>query len=120
VGTARTSFECPPAGLVGPLGVTLSPLRTQEVVSTSATGIFCTNLPPPVPTQPVAGAFGVGTARRIAERGTPPGDLRDRQPHDGTVSATFCIPATGNGLVDNQANLPGPGAVSIRGDFQLR
>jgi hypothetical protein len=29
----------------------------------------------------------------------------------------FCIAATGNGLVDASADLPGPGAISLPGSF---
>jgi hypothetical protein len=36
-----------------------------------------------------------------------------------TVGSTFCIPMTGNGLVDASAALPGPGAVSLPGTFTV-
>ena len=47
--------------------------------------------------------------------------LTDNLPHAVTISAVFCIPATGSALVDGGtgADLPGPGAVSIRGTLQL-
>jgi hypothetical protein len=32
-----------------------------------------------------------------------------------TVASVFCIPITGNGLIDVVADLPGPGAVSVPG-----
>jgi hypothetical protein len=31
----------------------------------------------------------------------------------------FCIPATGNGVVNGAPDLPGPGAVSLPGTFLL-
>ena len=34
-----------------------------------------------------------------------------------TLASVFCIAATGNGLVDASADLPGPGAVSLPGAF---
>jgi hypothetical protein len=127
VGTQATSFDCPPLPpqLIGPLGVTLAPLVTDDVQGTTllprdTTGRFCPKINETGPLQPNPGAFGFGTVRRITQFGKPAGDLRDRQPHDTTVSATFCVPPTGNGLVDGQANIPGPGAVSLRGNAQLR
>jgi hypothetical protein len=38
-------------------------------------------------------------------------------PATGTLASTFCIAATGNGIVDGAADLPGPGAVSLPGTF---
>jgi hypothetical protein len=38
-------------------------------------------------------------------------------PASGTLASVFCIAATGNGLVDATADLPGPGAVSLPGQF---
>ena len=45
----------------------------------------------------------------------------DHAAHPVTIAATFCIPATGNAIIDGgtAADLPGPGAVSIRGTFRL-
>ena len=49
------------------------------------------------------------------------GNLTDNAAHAVTIAAVFCIPSTGNALVDGGtgADLPGPGAVSIRGTFQI-
>jgi hypothetical protein len=38
-------------------------------------------------------------------------------PASGTLASVFCITATGNGLVNFAADLPGPGAVSLPGTF---
>ena len=36
-----------------------------------------------------------------------------------TLAGTFCIPSSGNPLVDNIENLPGPGAVSVPGSVSV-
>jgi len=84
-------------------------------MASDATGNFC-------PSQRTAGAFGKTTSRRIEEAGQAAGSLIDNAPHAATVSAVFCIPATGNALIDGGtgADLPGPGAVSIRGTVQTQ
>ena len=40
-------------------------------------------------------------------------------PVSGTLASVFCIPATGNGLIDGAADLPGPGATSLPGTLEL-
>ena len=35
----------------------------------------------------------------------------------GALASTFCIPATGNALIDPVAGLPGPGALSVAGSI---
>ncbi len=40
-------------------------------------------------------------------------------PFATTLAGTFCIPATGNGVVDGLSDLPGPGAVSVPGTTSL-
>jgi hypothetical protein len=120
VGTKKTTLDCPPADSVfqAALSVTLGPLTTGQSVLTAdpATGKFCG------PSQRTMGAFGKPTARRIEENGTPAGNLMDGMPHPVTIAAVFCIPPTNNALIDGSlgADLPGPGAVSIRGTFQTQ
>jgi len=36
-------------------------------------------------------------------------------PFESTVVATFCVPSTGNPLIDIGGDLPAPGAMSVRG-----
>jgi hypothetical protein len=36
-----------------------------------------------------------------------------------TIGATFCIPPTGNGLIDSMGGFPTVGAVSVNGQFDL-
>jgi hypothetical protein len=108
VGSGNTTVECPPRAFdyVGRLTVALSPLTTATTRLASATGAFC-------PGQRTPGAFG-GPAGAIREAGAP---LLHKLPNvfATTVASVFCIPITGNGLIDVVADLPGPGAVSVPG-----
>src|SRR5262249_23677810 len=78
---------------------------------TAGTGIFCTP-------QANAGCFGSVTCDYISETGSPAGMLTPGT-HAAKTSAIFCVPGTGNGLVDPGASLPGPGANSTPQSFQL-
>jgi hypothetical protein len=131
VGTKLTTLDCPPKDniFIAPLNVTLAPLGTSTTTLTAAangkfcptaTAATCTAATDPLHCQRTAGCFGRAGCRRIQENGIPAGSLTDNQPHPVTIAATFCIPATGNSLIDGGtgADLPGPGAVSIRGTFQ--
>jgi hypothetical protein len=97
---------------VGPINVDLSPLTTGTASDTDAGGLFC-------PGQGAAqvGCFGSPDCRTISENGTPAGPITTGVPASATLASVFCIAATGNGLVDASANLPGPGAVSLPGTF---
>ena len=81
-------------------------LVTAKHVLTDANGNFC-------PGQLTPGAFG-GSARTIRESGSP---LLTEIPNlfATTLAGTFCVPATGNTLIDGLVDLPGPGAVSVPG-----
>jgi hypothetical protein len=103
--------QCCDGSHVGPLSVNLSPLTTGAASATNASGIFC-------PSQPNAGCFGSGACRTINENGSPGGTLLTNVPASATLASVFCIPASGNGLVDASANLPGPGAVALPGTFE--
>ena len=67
--------------------------------------------------QATGGAFTMrAIARTITETGSPAGTLRTGCPSvPSTLVSVFCIPPTFNLLVDAASNLPGPGAVSLRG-----
>ncbi len=100
---------------VGPINVNLSPLTTGIATMTNATGAFC-------PGQTNAsghlfGCFGSAACRTITENGSPAGLLTNGSPAAATLASVFCIAATGNGLVDASADLPGPGAVSLPGTY---
>jgi hypothetical protein len=62
-----------------------------------------------------AGALGKTAARTVMESGFPAGNITDRLPHDSALGSAFCIPATGNQLIDPVAGLPGPGALTVTG-----
>ena len=109
-----TTVDCLPrlGNFQAPLPVTLSPLTTGTAELTDAGGSFC-------PSQTTPGAFGKGTAQRIAETGMPGGDLTDHQGHHSVLSSVFCVPATGNPAVDGVADIPGPGAIGLNGTAKL-
>jgi len=115
VGSLGTTLDCPPdaAKYIGSLPVNISPLTTGTATMTAADGNFC-------PGQMSAGAFGEGTAKRIAESGMPAGNLGDHAAHPSKLAAVFCIPTTGNAGVDGAADLPGPGAIGLNGDAKAQ
>ncbi len=98
---------------VGVILVDLSPLTTgTSTLASNGAGQFC---PGQLATHP--GCFGQPTCRSISETGSPTGPVFTGVPGGGTLASVFCIAATGNGLVDASADLPGPGAVSLPGRF---
>jgi len=115
--TSGVSHDCAPAGtFVGRIAVDLTPLTTGSTMLESTDGNFC-------PGQVQAGiglygGFGLLETRKIIETGSPAGDITGG-PAEATLASTFCIPATGNVLIDGSADLPGPGATSLIGDLQL-
>ena len=114
--TLKTTLDCPPPPylFLAPLSVSLSPL-TSTVVSTSSnsTGIFC-------PSQTAGGAFGVDSVRKIIQNGVAAAGGLDGTDKDATLASVFCIPITGNNLIDGAANLPGPGSTALAGTIGLR
>jgi hypothetical protein len=73
--------------------------------------------------QKTAGAFGTNlspgaVARTIQENGTPSGCVAGGGPLPETLVSVFCIPPTFNPAVDSAADLPGPGAVALKGVVQ--
>jgi hypothetical protein len=81
--------------------------------SPSPNGLFC-------PFQGTPGAFTVPSARAIAMQGAPAAGGLDTTAKDAVLTSSFCIPVTGNVLIDGAANLPGPGATSLGGTLQLQ
>ena len=65
------------------------------------------------------GAFGHSGAVRINMWGALAGNISDRGPHAATLSGPFCVPPTFY-MADLESCLPGPGAVSLMGELQLR
>jgi hypothetical protein len=129
--TGDTSDCAPPPGSALPTyPLDLTAVTTGTASASSSSGFFC-------PGQPNSGAFGCnGTGSLnalcpggntaplidyIAEVGVPAGPLT-AGPHAVTLAATFCVPPVGGALgflINGAANLPGPGAVSIPGTFNL-
>ncbi len=116
--TLGTSHDCPPPlekTPLAPFGVDLSPLLTASVTATDAGGDFCGA----TTGQRNVGAFGQPTATCVTVAGQTAGDLRDGSLHDAIQASVFCIPNSGDALVDAVADLPGPGAVTLTGPLQL-
>jgi hypothetical protein len=65
------------------------------------------------------GAFRDGVASALSAAGSPAGPLADFGPHAATLVTVFCIPPVYNGIIDGQADLPGPGALTFSGTVQL-
>jgi hypothetical protein len=113
-----SSHDCPPPPEktpLAPFGVDLSPLATSSVIRTAADGNFCGA----TTGQRNVGAFGQATAHFITEMGSPAGDLRDGALHHAVQSSIFCIPNSGDPLVDAVADLPGTGAITLSGETRL-
>jgi hypothetical protein len=80
----------------------------------------CTASPFTLCQQRSPGAFHLGMARYVNASGRPSDAcLTDGAPHATTLGAAFCVPPSGNPLVDGALDLPGPGAVSLPGTAQL-
>jgi len=108
VGSRNTTIECPPelSGFLGRLTIALAGLTTGTATASDPAGNFC-------PGQAHPGAFG-GEAGTIRETGSPAArDLSN--PFESTIAGTFCVPSTGNPVIDGGGDLPGPGAMSVRG-----
>ena len=60
-------------------------------------------------------------ARTVEATGKGAGPGGDRLKHDATLVSVFCIPPAYDPTltVDNNGDLPGPGAVSLPGQAQL-
>jgi hypothetical protein len=123
-GGADATHPCTPGGgqcidgsHVGTINVNLSPLTTGTAVKTDPNGNFCpgqSNL-----NGHKFGCFGSGSCVTITENGSPAGPITNGTPSGVTLASVFCIGATGNGLVDASADLPGPGAVSLPGKYTV-
>jgi hypothetical protein len=120
VGSEQTTLDCLPnlSTFVGPIPVSLSDTTTGiSQRAADGNGFFCAAVDPSG--AGVAGAFGNFQARFIEEVGSPAGPLLDTNPHPSVLASTFCIPASGNPVVDGAGGLPGPGATSLPGTVQL-
>jgi hypothetical protein len=108
--------DCPPAGhlFLAAIDTHVSPLTTADVTAFSDDqGFFCA-------AQFSQGAFGQEPVRSIVENGSPAAGGFDATARDAVLASVFCIPATGDRLIDAASNLPGPAAVSLGGSIRLR
>src|SRR5262249_51824090 len=101
---------CIDGTFIGTIPVDLSPLTTGTSNKMAGNGIFC-------PGQASTGCFGSAACVDITENGDPAGSITVGVPATATLASVFCIPATGNQLIDGTAALAGPGAVSLPGTF---
>lgn len=104
-----TSLDCPPTDgtYIATLPINLSPLTTGEALLTATDGLFC-------PGQINPGAFSLPDARAIRQQGS-----LDLGTMESTLVSIFCIPSTGSASLDNLADLPGPGTLSLPGVTML-
>ena len=114
VNSSLTTLDCPPSDgtFLATLPVNLTPLTTGHNIVTAADGNFC-------PSQKTAGAFKFPATEAIQQTGSPSGDLSDDLPHPSVLVSNFCIPPTNNLALDNTADLPGPGSLSLPGNAQF-
>jgi hypothetical protein len=105
------SYDCVPGGsTLPPFGVDLTPAVTQNLaVDTGGTGDFCGASTG----QATPGCFAQGSCDYIEASGLPAGAIVPNVGHTIRLASIFCIPKTGNLLVDGAANLPGPGEVTL-------
>jgi hypothetical protein len=116
------SSDCQPGGAdgssdLGSISVDLSPVVTSTASDSDANGLFC---PGQSTLNNNNGCFGSTACRSFSENGTPAGALVTDVAAPVALASAFCIPATGNPLIDGAASLPGPGAASLSGTLTLR
>src|SRR6185369_6542909 len=95
------SADCLPGGTdgssdLGSISVDLTPLVTSTASDSDAAGLFC-------PGQTLGGnegCFGSTACRAFSQNGTPAGPLVLDQVQPIALASAFCIPATGNVLID--------------------
>lgn len=65
------------------------------------------------------GCFGMPSCRAVATSGAPAGPVFGDATTPTALAAAFCLPSTGNGIVDGAASLPGPAALALHGTWRL-
>lgn len=130
INTDGDTYNCLPSGVaLTPFPVNLTPILTGTASDTDPSGTFCPGQDASPPG--LNGCFGcdgvadggpcpgdVGMCDYFEVRGTDAG-LMSSGTHAARLASAFCIPATGNGLIDGAADLPGPGATTLPGTLQL-
>jgi hypothetical protein len=113
-----TSHDCPVTFVThSPFNVDMTPLTTGTSTRASGAGVFCAG--PPV--QRTAGCLGSGpgSCNYIEERGSPAGNLTVGPALPMTLASVFCFPKTNSVWVNSVLDLPGPGAVTLKGTANL-
>jgi len=113
VGSLGTSQDCPPAvtTFLGTLTVVVPQLTTgTSTLTADSGGVFC-------PGQTAPGALGFTDARLLTETGIPLGGGGSLL--STGLAATFCVPPSGNVVLDIAAQLPAPGGFSAAGTIDL-
>jgi hypothetical protein len=111
-----TSHDCPTTVLtLAPFNVDLTPLTTGTATLSSGTGVFC----PGPPVQRTAGCFGNPTCEYVEANGSPGAGGNTGAPVAATLASSFCIAKSSAFLINTVADLPGPGAVTLKGTANL-
>jgi hypothetical protein len=119
VGEAGSTHDCPPFAwqYLGQIDPTPGVLTTEGSMlptdgSVAADGVLC-------PGQVVPGAFSDRDVCRIIAYGDVALGGFSGTPASITLGSAFCVPKTGNILLDGATSLPGPGLISLPGDVTL-
>jgi hypothetical protein len=115
------SKDCIPGGGdgssdLGSIPVNLTPLVTGTASDSDPAGLFC----PGQSGGGNEGCFGSTACRSFSQTGMPAGPIVEDVAQPVALASAFCIPATGNILIDGGASLPGPGAASLAGTVTMR
>lgn len=112
------SKDCLPGGAdgstdLGFINANLSPVTTGTASISNPSGLFC-------PGQTTPGCFGDTTCRSVTMTGSAPASpiTSALTPQPATLVSTFCVPGTGNALLDGPAGLPGPAVISLPGQVR--
>jgi hypothetical protein len=112
--SAGGSADCLPGPEAIDLGTITATLPVTTGIASGAdpTGIFCAG-------QANAGCFSSPACREIVFTGSAPNAaLAAIAPQPATLVSLFCIPPSGNPLIDGVAGLPGPAAISLTGTIR--
>jgi hypothetical protein len=111
------THDCPSDGSnAGAVLVNLSPVTTTAQTESSQTRIFC---PAEGQNSDDLGCFQNGLqCRRIQVAGAPAGTIPLNTPTAIKLASIFCVSQTTNATVNFSADLPGPGATVIVGNFK--
>ncbi len=112
------SIQCIDGQHLALTSINLSPLTTAASYSRPSDGNFCPGqgFGPPG----TSGCFGQSSCRAITEAGSAAGPLSIGTAAPVTLASVFCVAASTNGTLNFYEGLPGPGAVSLPGQFVVR